>query len=116
METTASEITDVGAPPPRGADADLPPEFCHYRDEGCEFSPSCLSCRFPRCLYEEPRGRQRWVKGQRNREIARLFATGRWSARELAERFGLSQRTVQRALKSTIKTAAGTAPGEEKGV
>ena len=21
---------------------DLPPEYCHYRDEGCEFAKSCL--------------------------------------------------------------------------
>ena len=115
MELKTREISGVESQPPAGEipgeDNDLPPEFCRYRDEGCEFSPACLSCRFPTCLYEEPRGRQRWVKGQRNREIALLFATGQWSARELARQFGVSQRTVQRALKSTITAAA-----VEKGV
>jgi hypothetical protein len=37
--------------------ADLPPEFCHYKDEGCEYAASCLACPFPQCLYEEPRAR-----------------------------------------------------------
>ena len=37
---------------------DLPPEYCHYRDEGCEFADSCLNCPFPQCIYDEPRGKQ----------------------------------------------------------
>ena len=80
-------------------EADLPPEYCHYRDEGCEFAAACLDCPFPQCLYDEPRGRQRWLKGQRNREIARMYGTGRWGMKELASLFGLSPRTIQRALK-----------------
>jgi hypothetical protein len=79
---------------------DLPPEYCHYRDEGCEYADSCLGCPFPQCLYDEPRGRQRWLKELRNREINRLF-TGGWGVKELAMMFGVSQRTIQRALKST---------------
>ena len=82
---------------------DLPPEFCHYRDEGCEFADSCLNCPFPQCLYEEPRGRQRWLKEWRNKEIAGLFSSGQWSVMDLASLFGLSQRTIQRALKSTLE-------------
>ena len=49
---------------------DLPPEYCHYRDEGCEFADSCLDCPFPKCIYDEPGGRQRWLKEQRDRELA----------------------------------------------
>ncbi|MFH1031210.1 MAG: hypothetical protein V1767_01365 [Chloroflexota bacterium] len=26
---------------------DLPPEFCQYRDEGCEVATSCLRCPLP---------------------------------------------------------------------
>ena len=81
---------------------DLPPEYCHYRDEGCEFAESCLGCPFPQCLYDEPRGKQRWLKGLRDKEIARLFSSGEWGVKELASLFGLSQRTIQRALKSTL--------------
>jgi hypothetical protein len=77
---------------------DLPPEYCRYRDEGCEYAGSCLQCPFPQCLYEQPRGRQRWMKGRRNREISRLFSGGQ-KIKELALMFGVSQRTIQRALK-----------------
>ncbi len=38
---------------------DLKPEYCHYRDEGCEYAKACLECPFPQCLYDEPGGRQR---------------------------------------------------------
>src|SRR4030042_1846101 len=81
---------------------DLLPEYCHYRDEGCEFADSCLSCPFPQCLYDQPRGKQRWLKELRNKEIARLFSSGDRGVKELALMFGLSQRTIQRALKSTL--------------
>jgi AraC-like DNA-binding protein len=81
-------------------ETDLPPEYCHYRDEGCEYARSCLACPFPQCLYDEPRGRQRWLKGLRNKEINKLFAGG-WKIKELALIFGVSQRTVQRALKNS---------------
>jgi transposase-like protein len=85
---------------------DLPPEYCRYRDEGCEYARSCLRCPFPQCLYDEPRGRQRWMKGLRNREITRLFGEGR-SIRELALMFGVSQRTIQRALKESRQVCQG---------
>jgi hypothetical protein len=77
---------------------DLPPEYCRYRDEGCEYARSCLRCPFPQCLYDEPRGRQRWMKGLRDREINKLYSGGR-KIKELALMFGVSQRTIQRALK-----------------
>ena len=79
---------------------DLPPEYCRYRDEGCEYARSCLRCPFPQCLYDEPRGRQRWMKGVRNREINRLFQGGQ-RVKELALMFGVSQRTIQRALRES---------------
>ena len=85
---------------------DLPPEYYHYRDEGCEFADSCLSCPFPQCLFDEPRGKQRWLKELRNKEITRLFSSGGWGMKELALLFGLSQRTIQRALKSTFPILA----------
>jgi AraC-like DNA-binding protein len=78
---------------------DLKPEYCHYRDEGCEYAQSCLECPFPQCLYDEPRGRQRWLKELRDKEIDKLFTAG-WKIKELAPLFGVSQRTIQRALKS----------------
>jgi len=87
---------------PDSVETDLPPEYCRYRDEGCDLSCSCLSCPFPNCVYEEPGGRQHWVKKLRAREMARLFMTRGKSVRELALIFGVSQRTVQRALKVAL--------------
>jgi len=78
---------------------DLPPEYCRYQDEGCEVADSCLNCPLPVCIYDEPGGKQRLVKRQRAREMARLFTNEGKGVKELAQIFGVSQRTVQRALK-----------------
>ena len=80
---------------------DLLPEYCHYRDDGCELSHSCLDCPFPQCIYDLPGGRQHWLKKLRDREIVRLFCAESKGVKELALMFGLSQRTIQRALKSS---------------
>ena len=77
---------------------DLPPEYCRYRDEGCELAAACLECPFPRCLLEEPRGRQRWLKNSRDREMNRMHQEG-WGVKDIAANFEVSLRTVQRALK-----------------
>ncbi len=79
-------------------EVDLPPEFCHYEDEGCGLAPSCLSCPYSRCVYDEPGGRAHRIKDIRNREIHRLARAGK-DVRELAAMFGISERTVHRALK-----------------
>ncbi len=81
---------------------DLPPEFCHYRDEGCDLADSCLNCPFLQCVYEQPGGKQRWLKTMRNREIIRLFTGEGKEIKELALMFGVSARTVQRALGKTL--------------
>jgi hypothetical protein len=94
MELRAMELE-----PTIEAELDLPPEYCHYQDEGCELAESCLNCPFPECIYDEPGGKQRLLKEQRNAEIARLFGTGKKSVKELAQMFNLSVRTIQRALK-----------------
>lgn len=87
----------------RVEELDLLPEQCHYRDEGCELARSCLNCPFAQCVYDEPRGRQRWLKSLRAREMARLFARGK-KVRELAQIFSVSERTVQRVLKENSQT------------
>ncbi len=82
-----------------GAELDLPPEYCRFKDDGCEFSSSCLNCPLSKCIYDEPRGRQRQMKRLRDKEIVRLCSTEGKGVKELALCFGVSQRTVQRALK-----------------
>ena len=81
---------------------DLPPEYYHYRDEGCDLARTCLNCPFPRCIYDEPGGKQHWLKRLRAREMARLFTTEGKKIKELALMFDVSQRTVQRALKTAL--------------
>jgi len=95
-----------------GVGLDLPPEYCHYRDEGCEFASSCLNCPFLKCIYDEPGGKQHWVKRSRAREMARLFTTEGKGLKELALMFGISQRTVQRALKAAL--GSSTRRGDRK--
>jgi len=81
------------------AEPDLPPEYCRYRDDGCELAPSCLNCPFASCLYDQPGGRQHFTQKLRDREILRLFTAGKHGVAELAAIFAVSQRTVQRALR-----------------
>ncbi len=82
-------------------ETDLPPEYCHYRDEGCEVASSCLNCPFQQCIYERG-GRQRWLKKLRDKEIMKLFTREGRGVKELALMFGLSPRTIQRALKNSL--------------
>ena len=84
-------------------DVDLPPEYCHYRDDGCDLAESCLRCPFPRCIYDEPGGRQHWLKRRRDREVIRMFYQEGKGVKELAGVFGVSRRTVQRALKRYVR-------------
>ena len=89
-------------------ETDFLPEFCHYRDEGCEFSPSCLSCPQPRCVFEGAGVRPRKAKQKRNREILRLFTSQKKNVKELALRFRISQRTVQMVVASIRKNQRPT--------
>ncbi|NLL90290.1 MAG: hypothetical protein GX226_04215 [Dehalococcoidales bacterium] len=86
---------------PLDAELDLLPEYCHYRDEGCELAASCLNCPFPECIFEQPGGKRRLLMEQRNNEIARLFKDEKKSIKELALLFKVSIRTIQRALKKS---------------
>jgi DNA invertase Pin-like site-specific DNA recombinase len=78
---------------------DLPPEFCQYRDQGCEFAHSCLNCPLPVCVYDEPGGKTRLFKRKRQADMAQLFIKEGKNIRELAKIYKVSRRTVQRTLK-----------------
>lgn len=67
-------------------------------DTGCQVASSCLDCPFERCLEEEPAGRFRYVRAQRNAAIAQMVREGK-GTRQIAGEMGLSQRTVQRAVR-----------------
>jgi hypothetical protein len=79
---------------------DLPPEYCQYRDNGCEFADySCLNCPFPDCIHAQPGGKQRWLMALRDKEVLRLLTAQGKGVKELALMFGVSRRTIQRILK-----------------
>ncbi|MFC1914375.1 hypothetical protein ACFLXF_03790, partial [Chloroflexota bacterium] len=84
-------------------ESDLPPEYCHYKDDGCELATSCLNCPMAQCVYDEPGGKQRQLKRLRDKEIVRLFSQESKGVRELALMFSLSDRTIQRALKNSLR-------------
>lgn len=85
------------------AQDDALPENTPYRDEGCELFPRCLRCPFPVCRHDDPEWHLK-RKADRNAQIRRRRRQG-LSIAELAEHFGVSKRTVHRAL-------AGDAPGD----
>lgn len=74
----------------------MPAEDDYYPDDGCDLYPSCLSCPLPRCRYDEP-GRKQRGKALRNKEMLRLLKEG-MGIKELAQRFGVSKRTVYRII------------------
>lgn len=72
-------------------------EEYEYQDEGCDLFPSCLNCPLPQCRYDEPQRRQ-MSKQLRNKEIMRLHQKEGTGIKELADRFGVSKRTVYRII------------------
>ena len=82
-----------------GVEVDLLPEEINWRDEGCGVFGSCLNCPLPRCVEEEPRGQQRLRLAVRDGRMAELRRSGR-SVKYISGLFGVSRRTVERALKN----------------
>lgn len=79
---------------------DALPEYTDYADTGCDLYASCLNCPLPRCRYEEPGGAPALLRGGRNASILRLAREEHLGVDGLAERFGLSRRTIFRILRS----------------
>jgi len=75
------------------------PDEVNWRDEGCEVFGSCLNCPLPRCVEEEPRGQQRLRLAARDRRVVELRRSGK-SVKDIAGLFGVSRRTVERALRA----------------
>ena len=88
-----------------GSELDLLPDDINWQDEGCELFPSCLNCPLPKCVEDEPRGQQRLRMETRKRRMVELRCLGR-SVKEIAGFFGVSRRTVERAL-SPMKSRSG---------
>ena len=82
-----------------GTELDLIPDDINWRDGGCELFASCLNCPLPRCVEDEPRGQQRLRLAARKKRMKELRQMGK-SVKEIAALFGVSKRTVQRALEN----------------
>jgi transcriptional regulator of acetoin/glycerol metabolism len=76
---------------------DALPEHTSYADTGCTIHSSCLTCPLVRCRYDEPGGARKLLSDERDRSILALRRQGR-PISVIANRFGVSRRTVFRAL------------------
>lgn len=89
--------------------SDALPEHIEYRDEGCDLFASCLTCPLPRCRYDEPGGVRAMLNRERDHQIRALREDPSLSVDDIADRFGVSRRTVFRALEGHV-TRCGTRP------
>ena len=78
---------------------DVVPEHFPYRDDGCEVSPSCLSCPLPICKYDDPAWFQREKQKKKDRRVIAALRGDGLSVQEVAVRFDISQRTIFRILR-----------------
>jgi len=78
---------------------DALPEEIDYRDDGCDIHPRCLTCPLPRCRYDEPGGLRAMLNAYRDQQVVALRRQGA-PIDQIAERYGLSRRTVFRILSS----------------
>jgi len=76
---------------------DALPENATYADDGCEVAEHCTSCPLAVCRYETPGGIRAIRNAERDPQIVALHRDG-VPADAIAERFGLSRRTVYRVL------------------
>ncbi len=93
--------------PAAGNGRDRVPELTHYRDEGCRYWHACLTCPFPRCVFEEAGGPARALRTWRDREIRRCFARGE-RVPAIAGRFGLTRRSVYRIVEGSGQSAVSS--------
>jgi transposase-like protein len=84
-------------PPETIMKTDFSADDINWKDSGCELFPACLTCPLPYCIEDKPRGKQKLLMLTRAGQMAELKRGGK-STREIARRFKVSQRTVQRTL------------------
>jgi hypothetical protein len=88
--------------PPDVGSVGLLSKFILHQDKGCRLAPSCINCRFPECVEDNPRAFTAAFKTHRNQEIQRLFSREKLGTADIARRLGVSRRTVQRVLKPLL--------------
>ncbi|TAJ17072.1 MAG: HTH domain-containing protein [Dehalococcoidia bacterium] len=95
--------------------SDALPEHIEYRDEGCDLFASCLTCPLPRCRYDEPGGVRAMMNRERDHQIRALREDPSLSVDDIADRFGVSRRTVFRALEGHVTRCARVESVEGEG-
>ena len=71
-----------------------------YQDTGCHIAPSCLNCPLVRCIYDEtPAADKEAIIRERDEEIYRMYLQRGPDTRWLAGHFGVSLRTIYRAIR-----------------
>jgi hypothetical protein len=87
-------------------ESDFLPEFCHYKDEGCDLAPSCLDCALPECK-EDRLISTKLTQKRRDAEIIKLHLNEKKSFQELASQFHLTRRRI-------IKIIVGCRKGKQQ--
>ena len=75
------------------------PELMNFRDSGCDLHPACLTCPLPQCRYDDPGWLQREEREQRDQAMLQARILEALPITDLADRFGVSTRTVHRILR-----------------
>jgi transcriptional regulator of acetoin/glycerol metabolism len=83
----------------RESTVDALPEQMAYQDTGCEVSRSCLHCPLPICKYDDPVWYQQYRRRGRDLLVLEAYKRKGGNATTLAEHFGVSPRTIHRALR-----------------
>jgi hypothetical protein len=77
---------------------DIPSEESNYFDSGCKYSPACLNCPLPVCIYDDPNFFKNFIKVSRDKNIFKDYKKG-MSVKDLSLKYEVSIRTIQRSLK-----------------
>lgn len=82
-----------------------PHDVRRFGDDGCWLHDHCLTCPLPRCVFDVGTAQQLLQERVKARavEIRRAVREERLSIQQAAERFGVSVRTVARALAKAKK-------------
>ncbi len=72
---------------------DALPENTEYRDDGCEYCPSCLECPFAKCRYDSRAGVRSLRVSQREQDCIELREAGATVA-QIAVALSISRRSV----------------------
>ena len=80
------------------------PQDYPYKDTGCSFAPSCLTCPFPKCRYDLHSGIRKMGAGILSGELIHLREEGK-SVAVIAQRFGVGKRTIYRHLRELREVA-----------